>query len=467
MNMHTNPSIFKAYDIRGIYGTDLTDQTAYRLGKAFGQFLKKINPGKDNLRIVVGRDMRDSGVKLEDELIKGLNFEGVSVVKIGLTSTPMMYYAVLEYEADGGVSVTASHNPGEYNGFKLVGKLAMPISGDTGVYEMRDMVMDDSILEGEDLSATVHNEEKTDTLDTYIASILEYQDPSVEIPQMKVVVDSANGMASPAIDAFFKHFPQLEVTHMYSELDGSFPNHEANPLKEDTLVALKKEIAEQGADLGIACDGDFDRVAFVDNEGNTIRADITTALLAPKFLETRPGETVLYDLRSSNITPETIKKAGGVAHMCRVGHSFIKAQMREQESFFSGEFSGHFYLQMEKDGEYAYFENPLFVVIKILEVLAGTDTTLADLTRDLFVYTHSGEINFEVSRDKDEIIQEIKETLTGGKLTEIDGVRIDFEDAWVSVRASNTEPVLRLIVEGKTPEAMEELKSKVQTMIEG
>ena len=464
--MHTEPAIFKAYDIRGIYGTQLTDETGYRVGRAFGMHLKSIH-AKEDITVVVGRDMRDSGVALEQEFKQGLADEGIKIVNIGVTSTPMMYYSVLEYGTDGGLIITASHNPAEYNGFKAVRERAIPISGDTGIYAMRDMVMDDELMARPETPAEIIEEVKTDTLDEYVANVLSYRNKDVAIKPLKVIVDTANGMAQPAIEKFFAAFPEIEMISLFPELDGTFPNHEANPLKEDTLTSLKAAIAEHGADFGIACDGDFDRVSFVDNTGRTIRPDITTALLAPSMLVGREGTKILYDLRSSNITPEVIEEHGGVAIQTRVGHSFIKAQMIKEKAFFSGEFSGHFYLDVVKDGEHAYFENPLYVALKIIEMVSDTDVTLADMTAPLFKYYHSGEINFEVERPKEEIIAEIKAELSDGELSELDGIRIDFEKAWVSVRASNTEPVLRLIVEGRTEADMIELRDRVQAIITG
>lgn len=460
--MHTNPSIFKAYDIRGVYGTDLTDETAYRLGRAYGQFLRQEYPNKQELTIVLARDMRDSGLSLENRLKQGLADEGMKIINIGLSSTPMMYYAVLEYGVDGGIIITASHNPAEYNGFKLVKKNSIPISGDTGIYQMRDIVMNNTL---EEQNLSISETIKTDTLQDYMQNVLSYCNKGIKIKPMKVVVDTANGMGYPAIKAFLDNFSQLEVTYLYPELDGNFPNHEANPLKEETLLDLQNKIIELGADFGIAGDGDFDRVSFVDNKGKTIRPDITTALLAQMLLTGREGAKILYDLRSSNITPEEITRQGGIPMQTRVGHSFIKAQMREEKAFFAGEFSGHFYLDVIKGSEHAYFENPLFVILKILELLSENDISLNELTKDLFIYAHSGEINFEIERPKDEILADIRQEFSQGNLNELDGIRIDYPDFWFSVRASNTEPVLRLIVEGKNEAKMEDIKLRLISII--
>jgi phosphomannomutase len=460
--MHTNPNIFKAYDIRGVYGTDLTDDTAYRLGRAYGQFLKQEYPNQSELTVIAARDMRESGISLESKLKQGLSDENIKIINIGVSSTPMMYYAVLEYGVAGGIIITASHNPAEYNGFKLVKHNAIPISGDKGIYQMRDIVVNNT-LEAKNLP--ILETIKANTLQDYIQDILNYHSKEIEIKPLKVVVDTANGMGYPAIKAFLDNFPQLEATYLYSELDGNFPNHEANPLKEETLLDLQNKIRELGADFGIAGDGDFDRVSFVDNTGKTIRPDITTALLAQLLLNGREGSKILYDLRSSNITPEEITRQGGVPMQTRVGHSFIKAQMREEKAFFAGEFSGHFYLDMIKGREHAYFENPLFVILKILELLSENEISLNELTKDLFIYSHSGEINFEIERLKDEILTEIKIEFNQGNLNELDGIRIDYQDFWFSVRASNTEPVLRLIVEGKTSDKMQEIKNKLISII--
>ena len=464
--MHTKPEIFKAYDIRGIYNQELTNETAYRMGRAFGQFLKKELSSKKDITVVLGRDMRESGVILMEESKQGLADEGIKIIDIGLSSTPMMYYSVLEYGTDGGMIITASHNPAEYNGFKLVRERAIPISGDTGIYAIRDIVMNDNLVERLVEKKEIVSESKPNTLDDYIENVLTYRNKDIQIKPMKVVVDNANGMSGPAITKFFSNFPEIELIQLFEELDGNFPNHEANPLKEETLDSLKKAIKDNQADFGVACDGDFDRVSFVDNTGRTIRPDITTALLAPSFLVGREGAKILYDLRSSNITPETIEAHGGIAMQTRVGHSFIKAQMIKEKAFFSGEFSGHFYLDVVKDGEHAYFENPLFVVLKIMELLSDNEQSLSEMTDPLFVYTHSGEINFEISRPKEEILEEIKQEFSQGKLSLLDGIRIDLPNAWLSVRASNTEPVLRLITEWKTEQDMIELRDRVKEIIE-
>ncbi len=462
--MHTNPNIFKAYDIRGLYGSELTEETAYRLGRAYGQFLSKEYPNRFELKVVIARDMRESGIKLEQELKQGLADEDIQIINIGLSSTPMFYYAVLEYGVDGGIMITASHNPAEYNGFKIVKEQAIPVSGDTGIYSMRDIVMGDSIESLE--HKAIIEVAKTSTLEDYIQNILEYRNKSITIQPLNIVVDTANGMGYPAIKAFLDHFLGLQVTYLYPELDGNFPNHEANPLKDETLIALKAKIQELGADFGIAGDGDFDRVSFVDNTGRTIRPDITTALLAQILLIGREGTKILYDLRSSNITPEEIVRQGGIALQTRVGHSFIKAQMRTEKAFFAGEFSGHFYLDVVKDGKHAYFENPLFVILKIIELLSENELSLQELTEPLFPYSHSGEINFEISKSKEVILTIIKQEFNQGALSELDGIRIDYPEYWFSVRASNTEPVLRLIVEGKTQAIMEDVRNRLSNIIE-
>ena len=464
--MHTNPEIFKAYDIRGVYNQELTDETAYRMGRSFGKFLKKELSNKKDITVVLGRDMRDSGTTLIAEAKQGFADEGIKILDIGLSSTPMMYYSVLEYGTDGGMIITASHNPAKYNGFKLVRERAVPISGDTGIYEIRDMVMNEDLMQRPSLKSEILSEPKPKTLDDYIENVLTYRNKDIRIKPMKIVVDNANGMSGPAVTKFFSNFPEIELIQLFEELDGNFPNHEANPLKEETLDDLKKSVKDHQADFGVACDGDFDRVSFVDDTGRTIRPDITTALLAPSLLIGREGAKILYDLRSSNITPETIEFHGGIAMQTRVGHSFIKAQMIKEKAFFSGEFSGHFYLDVVKDGHHAYFENPLFVVLKIMELLSDNEQSLSRMTDPLFVYTHSGEINFEISRPKEEILEEIKQEFSEGQLSLLDGIRIDLPNAWLSVRASNTEPVLRLITEGKTKQDMIDLRDRITAIIE-
>jgi len=462
--MPTNPDIFKAYDIRGIYGEDLTEETAYRLGRVFAQFLGERKTDDRPLTLVIARDMRESGEPLQQHMERGFQEEGVKIIDIGVSSTPMLYYAVLEYQADGGVVITASHNPAEYNGFKLVREKGIPISGDNGMYEIRDRVIEADLSEGE-VEDAPSREHKEDTRKHYIQQIVARQNPQRPVESLKIVVDTANGMAAPDIQEFFAHFENIEYIHLYPELDGSFPNHEANPLKEDTLTDLKAKVQEEQADFGIATDGDFDRIAFVDNEGNTVRPDITAALLVPILLEHEEGTPILYDLRSSNIVPETISEAGGEPVMTRVGHSFIKANMREMQALFAGEFSGHFYFDMKRHGAHAYFENPMLVIIKLMELLASTPQSLAEEAAPLFKYAHSGEINFEVKRDKQEVINEVKDYFSEATINEMDGVRIDHGRFWLLVRASNTEPVVRLIVEATDTETMNQIIEEVRQII--
>jgi len=462
--MHTNPDIFKAYDIRGIYGTDITDTTGYRLGRVFADFVRERNVEDRPLTLVVGRDMRESGEELQKRIETGFQEERVRIIDIGVASTPMLYFAVLEYQADGGVIITASHNPAEYNGFKLVKENAIPISADNGMYTIRDRVVADTEL-SQSPEEPPEKEVREDTRTQYVNQVIAQQNPQRPVEPLHIVVDTANGMAAPDIREFFSHFSEVTYTHLYPELDGTFPNHEANPLKEETLTDLKAKVKEENADFGIATDGDFDRIAFVDNEGNTVRSDITTALLAPILLEDYRGMPVLYDLRSSDIVPEKISEAGGRPVMTRVGHSFIKTQMREVNALFAGELSGHFYFDVKRHGNHAYFENPMLVIVKLMELLSSTKESLAEITDPLFKYSHSGEINFEVKRDKQEVIEEVKNYFSEGTINEMAGVRIDHGRFWLLVRASNTEPVVRLIVEATDQNTMDQIIEEARDII--
>ena len=462
--MHTDPAIFKAYDIRGIYQQQITRKTGYRLGRAFGQWIKKQYQEKNHLEVVVGRDMRDSGQELEHPLVQGLCDESIKVIYIGEVSTPAMYYSVFDRNADGGIVITASHNPSQYNGFKLVKRNAEPISQASGLEEIKELVFQgDFEQEGDE---NFEQREYFATNTDYIINALTHRQSQIALRSMRIVVDSGNGMASPVIEEFFAQFPQLELIHLYPDLDGDFPNHEANPLKEETLADLKETVKNTQADLGVACDGDFDRIAFVDDTGRTISADITTAFLAPRILQDYPQEPILYDLRSSNIVPEVIEQKGGKSVQTRVGHSFIKAQMREEGAAFAGEYSGHFYFRLSREGRTAYIENPLIALIKMCETISADEERrpASEQFQDVFVYSHSGEVNFEVE-DTTQTIEAIKAELSDGEISELDGIRIDYPESWVSVRASNTEPVLRVIVEGKTSQDREKLYQRVTARI--
>lgn len=452
--MPTNPEIFKAYDIRGVYKDDLDENTAYKLGLAYTKFRKE-ETKKEKLNIVVACDMRLSSPSLKEALLKGLTEAGTDVIDIGLASTPTFYFAVANYKYDGGIIVSASHNPKEYNGFKLVRDKALPISGDSGMYDIRDLVLNHNF---EPVDTPGNITKRDDVLEKHTKTALTFSSVS-DIKPITIAVDTANGMGAQYIEALFKHLPN-ELIKMNFELDGTFPAHEADPLKEENVEGLKNKVKEVGADFGIATDGDGDRIFFVDNEGKLIKPGIIRAILSKIFLEEKPGSTIAYDIRPGQITPETIEKCGGRPIVTKVGHSLIKEQAIKEGAYFAGESSGHFFLNLD----IGIFERPLIMILKLLVEFSQSGMTIAEYIKPYDKYYHSGEINTRVD-NPDAIINEIREKYSDGKLTELDIITIEYPDYWFNVRKSNTEPLLRFTLEAKTKEIMEQKRDEILNMI--
>lgn len=447
--MSINSSIFKAYDIRGIYPQDLNEETAYLVGRA----MVKITGAKT---VVVGHDARFSSDSLVKAVIKGITEQGADAIDIGLVTTPMLNFAVAEYkEHEAGIMVTASHNPKDYNGLKLCYENALPIGESTGMVELKNLVMDGKFSDVSNRGKII----KKEILDEYIKKVLSLVDLE-KIKPLKVVVDTANAVGSIPLPEIFKRIP-CKIIPLYFELDGSFPNHEANPLKEETLEDLKKKVLEEGANLGVAIDGDADRIGFVDEKGQTVRADLILTLIAQQLLKNKTSEKILYDVRSSRIVKEVVEAAGGRAEMCRVGHALIKKQMWDNGAFFAGEFSSHFYYR-----DFYNVESGDLTMLKLLEIISQSGKSFSEIVAPLLRYYHSGEINFKVS-DKEGKIKELEEkySAVASEVSHLDGIRLDFPDWWFNVRPSNTEPLLRLNLEAKTKELMEEKKKELTEII--
>jgi len=424
--------VFKSYDIRGIYGKELTLELVEKIGYAFVEFLK-------TKKVVVGRDMRSHSDAVFDALARGINLAGCDVIDIGLCSTPITYFANGFLKADGSIMITASHNTGEWNGLKLCRENAIPISGATGIADIENIVNNiDVIKKTVSIGKIIHK----NLIFEYGEHIKKY---STVDKKLKVVVDFANSMGSYEIAGIRDLF---EIIPMYEELDGSFPNHEANPLKTETLEDLCKKVKEVGADFGAGFDGDADRCGFVDNEGNVISMDLFTAILAQDVLVAKKGAVILYDLRSSKAVKECIEDNGGKAVMCRVGHAFIKAQMRECGAVFAGELSGHYYFK-----ENYTAESQALAMLRFANIICKTGKSSSELLRPLRKYFASGEINSHVA-DSSKILKKIKDKYSLGKSYELDGLTVEFDDWWFNVRTSNTEPLLRLNVEADTESKM-------------
>ncbi len=445
--------IFKAYDIRGIYPQEINEDIAYKIGFSF---VSLFSPKK----ILVGRDMRESSPSLYKSLTKGITDAGCDIVYAGMVDTPMFYFCAREFEA--AIMVTASHNPGKYNGFKMCGLDVRPITYDNGLNKIEEMVQKsnnkDNNFKDNNFTKKANKTGKIVEID-FMPKFVEFHlELAKKIKPLKIVVDAANGMGGITFSKVFEKL-NCDFTCLYQNPDGNFPNHEANPMKEENLKAIKKEVIAKKADLGIALDGDADRCMFIDEKGDTIGADLITTLIAKKLIEDNPKSIILYDLRSSRIVQEIVEKEGGIANMCRVGHSYIKEQMRKEDAIFAGELSAHLYF---KENHFA--ESPLMATFAILELMSETNKKLSELVNPLRKYFHSGEINFEV-KDKNEKMQELERLFYEGKISHLDGIRIDFEDWWFNVRASNTEPVLRLNLEATTKEKMEQMKDKLSKII--
>ncbi|ODS31436.1 MAG: phosphomannomutase [Candidatus Scalindua rubra] len=444
-----NLKIFKSYDIRGEYPEQLNEYTSEKIGMATVQFLKSVK--EDVKNIVVARDVRPSSNSLAKSLMKGITKAGINVIDIGEVSTDTSYFAVGYYNYDAGITVTASHNPSKYNGFKLCHEKAMPISFDTGLSKISEFARQTRIPPSEQFGKITEK----NILNDYKKHILNFAD---NIRPLKIVVDAGNGMAGKMIPVIFDELP-CKIIPLFFDLDGTFPNHEPNPLESKNLLDLQKKVRKTRSHLGVAFDGDADRCVFVDENGQEIGCDLITAAIAKELLQMEKGATIIYDLRSSWVVPEEIKKAGGKPYREKVGHSHIKATMREKNAIFGGELSGHYYF---KDNYYA--DSGIIALIEVLNVLSRKNVPMSNLIAPLKRYYSTGEINFEVE-DKNKKIKQIAERFKDGKIDYLDGITIEYNDWWFNVRKSNTEPLIILNLEGKTKAIMEQWKKQVIDII--
>ena len=430
-------SIFKAYDIRGVVPDELDAPAARRIGRAAARFLR-------TPRIAIGRDARKSSPELFEALLAGVVEEGVSVADLGEVCTPMLYFAVERLGAGGGIMLTASHNPAQYNGFKLCREHAIPIGEASGLKEIEKLA---GSLAGEPPAARRGSVERVDLAAAYVDHALSV---GTSRPSLRVAIDCGNGMAAAGLEPLLARLP-LEVTRLYFEPDGSFPNHEADPLKLENLRDVCEAVRRTRADFGVAFDGDADRAIFVDDQAQPISSDLVTALLARRLLRRHPGARVLFDLRSSRVTAEEIEAAGGVAEMCRVGHSFVKAHMRQVGAIFAGELSGHMYFRFS---DTLIADDGIAAFVAMLDVLGEERRPLSQLVAPLRRYAASGEINRRV-KDIPRVLAAIEAEHAGApEISHLDGLRVAYPDWWFNLRPSNTEPVIRLNLEAATPERM-------------
>jgi phosphomannomutase len=452
--------IFKAYDVRAVYPNPLNEEMAWKVGHATAQYLKRSRANvpadqkvKNENTLAVGRDMRPSSPDLARALSDGIRSVGMNVIDVGLIDTSFMYFAINQLETVGGIQTTASHNPIQYNGFKISGPKAKPIGAATGLDDIK------RIASGLRVGQTGLNGkyEEIDLWEPYRKHVLQFLQLK---RKLRVAIDASNGMAGKMIPAVFGDVKNLEIIPILFEITGSF-THDPNPLVESNLQMLKDKIAETKPDLGACFDGDADRCMFVDEKGQSIGCDLITALLARDFLKMpeNKGATIVYDLRSSHVVRDEIESAGGVAKRDRVGHAFIKKTLADTKAVFGGELSGHFYF---RDNFFA--DSGAIAFARLLSVLSEQSKPLSALIDPLKRYSQSGEINFIVE-DKEAKIRELAEQYKKAQVDYLDGITIDFGDWWFNVRKSNTEPMLRLNLEAKTPEMLQEKLAEVQRML--
>jgi phosphomannomutase len=451
--MHINPDIFKAYDIRGLYPGEINEAVVRQIGRGFVAYL--------NVKeVAVSRDMRVSSPALASAFIEGAREQGADVIDYGMMATDMLYFAVVDDNRPAGAQITASHNPKQYNGIKMVRSGALPLSGEAGLGDIRDMIANDSLpapaaARG---SLTTRN-----VFPQYVEKVMSFIDPAL-ITGFTTVLDAGCGMAGLVAPALFERLP-CKTTALCFTIDGTFPTHESNPLIEENRQDITAEVIRQGADIGIAWDGDADRCFFIDGSGEFISGDFITALLAEAFLLKHPGSTIIYDLRASHAVKDTVERMGGRALMNRVGHAFIKRRMRDEDAIFGGEVTGHYYFK-----DFYYADNGFIPALLILELMSKKNMTLRDLLKPYRErYFISGEINTKL-KSMDEVparLAAIEQRYKDATLAKMDGVSVDYPDWHFNVRASNTEPLLRLNLEAQSPETMAKKRDEVLGLIRG
>ncbi|MDB5071228.1 MAG: glmM [Candidatus Eremiobacteraeota bacterium] len=450
MSTTFDTSIFKSYDVRGIVGTQLTPDLFYLIGRAFVQALGRTN-------ICIGRDMRPSGTELLEALTRGAVDGGADVTHIGLISTDALYFAVGHYGFDGGVMLTASHNPAQYNGLKFCREEAQAISLDTGLGDIRDLALSGAFTEPA-RKGTVREREVLDDFGKHCVSFIR---DVTKIKPYKIAIDAGNGMAGLTVPYVFKYLPQCEVIPLYFELDGTFPNHPASPIEDENKLALRKAVLDNNCDLGAAFDGDADRMFLVDENGGFPDGSIVTAAVGVATLKKYPGSKILYNLICSRSVPEAVLANGGIPVRSQVGHSLIKPQMRAENIPFGGEHSGHFYFR-----ENWFADSGMIALLQCLDLFSEIDGSITQAIAPYNTRFRSGEINLPVA-DADREMKRLEEHFKDGKIDHIDGVTIEYPDWWFNVRKSNTEPLLRVNVEGDTRDLMEKGRDAVLAVIKG
>ncbi len=451
-----DPAIFKAYDIRGIYPDQINEEDAWKIGSAAAQFLRSLLSGYERGQanaqsLCVGRDMRTHSERIAKALIKGMNATGANVIDIGMIDTPQMYFAINHLGTCGGVQVTASHNPAKYSGFKVSGLQAKPVGADTGLKDIQHIAM----ALPHTKSKASGSVEKRDLTSNYKNHVLKFLLPNKN--KLKIAIDASNGMAGKMVPAVFADLP-IEIISINFEHKGKF-KHPPNPLIEKNLAEAKEAVKKNDCHFGFCFDGDADRLMMVDERADTVTCDLMTALMVPYFLEKEPKSTVVYDLRSSRVVSEEIIRHGGTPRRERVGHAYMKKAMRDSHAVFGGELSGHFYYR-----DNFCTDSGLITLAHMLNIVGKAKVPVSELIKPLRRYHSSGEINFEVE-DKQTRMDELARRYGDGQIDHLDGVAISFKDWWFNCRPSNTEPLLRLNVEAKTQEILEERLGEIESQL--
>jgi phosphomannomutase len=450
-------SIFRAYDVRGVYPEEINENLAKKIARTYAQIRQK-ELGRQELTLVVAHDMRLSSPSLYEAVKHGLLAEGVTVVEIGLTATPVFYFTVAKYGYDGGLMISASHNPPQYNGIKIVRDKALPFGEGSGMEELAELVAQENFEIGTKEGKII---KKSDIMKEYLAQeLLDIKINHGRSKKIKIVADAANGMGSVYLRTMFDSMSNTELVEMNFVLDGSFPAHEADPSKDENIKDLQKKVVDEKADVGIATDGDGDRVFFVDEIGERIGMSVVLAILSKLFLQDFPGAKICYDIRPGKITPETIVANGGEAILSKSGNSFIKRKMIEDDASFGGELSGHIFLKFP----YGIYEAPVWAIAKFIIALQESGQTLSEFTKPFRKYIHSGEINFPVS-NKEAVWQKLKIKYADAELNELDGLSFSYPEVWFNIRGSNTEPLIRLNVEGLTKYNVQKIVEEVREMV--
>ncbi|HEY2208814.1 MAG TPA: phosphomannomutase/phosphoglucomutase [Gaiellaceae bacterium] len=447
-----DPKVFKAYDVRGIYPDELDEAGAEAIGRAY---VEQFEPR----RMAVGRDMRLSSPAMQEALMRGAASAGADILDLGLVGTEMVYFAVGSLGLEGGAMVTASHNPKQYTGMKLVRRGALPVGGESGLLDVRDRAVGEPDTAGTRFQTRPEGAvAEYDIWPAYVDRVLSF----VEVPAikpLKVVIDAANGMAGTMLPPVLERLP-IDAIRCYFEPDGSFPNHEPNPLLPENREFIVRKTLEEGADLGVAFDGDADRCFFVDDTGEFVPGDFVTTLFAGSLLAKEPGAKIIYDVRASRAVPDTIQLDGGIPLVNRVGHAFIKARMRKEDAAFAGEVSGHYYFR-----DFSQADSGVVPFLLMLELISKTGRRLSEILAPLRSrYFITGEINTPVP-DVALKLQELKERFADGRVSHLDGISVDYDDWHFNVRPSNTEPLLRLNLEATSEELMEQKRDEVLRVI--